>query len=103
MSAPIEPIKPSEVVEVKKKMLPYEVIECFNELIAEKWNGQSATIKQTEAANRIAEQMGVDTQHLYDRGYMDIEDIFRAAGWVVEYDKPGYNETYPAAFEFRKS
>ena len=98
-----EPIKPHEVVEAKKNTMPAEVIECFNELIAEKWNGRSATVKQSEAANRIADRMNVTTQYLYDHGYMDVEDVFRAAGWKVKYDKPAYNETFRATFEFRKS
>ncbi|HUS40049.1 MAG TPA: hypothetical protein VMX74_11390 [Pirellulales bacterium] len=97
-----EPIKPHEVVEAKKNAMPSEVIECFNELIAEKWNGRSATIKQSEAANRIAKRMNVDTQYLYASGFMDVEDVFRDVGWKVTYDKPGYNETYTATFEFRK-
>ena len=33
---------------------------------------------------------------------MDIESIYRADGWGVYYDKPGYNETYTATFEFTK-
>ena len=97
-----EPIKPHEVVEAKKNTMPAAVVECFNELIAEKWNGRSATVGQSEAAKRIAARMNVDTQHLYDHGYMDVEQIFEAAGWKVKYDKPGYNETYPATFEFSK-
>lgn len=31
-----------------------------------------------------------------DHGWLDLEDIYRDEGWTVEYDSPGYNETYEA-------
>ena len=35
-------------------------------------------------------------------GWLDVEGIYRKAGWDVEYDSPGYCEDYPATFKFRK-
>jgi hypothetical protein len=31
---------------------------------------------------------------------LDIEPIYREAGWIVEYDKPAYCENYDANFTF---
>lgn len=40
---------------------------------------------------------------MLDREHLDVEDVYRAAGWEVTYDKPGYNETYDATFTFRSA
>lgn len=93
-----EPIKPREVKENATK--PDEVIEGFNELIQKYWDGTRAKFRQVEAAELIANKMEVQTKLLFDNHYMDIEHIYEKAGWKVYYDRPGYNENYPATFEF---
>lgn len=97
-----EPIRPDEVVAKKSSSMPDEVITVFNELIAEKWNGHSSTILQSEAAECIAGVLDITTSQVYDRKLLDVEDIFRAIGWKVIYDKPGYCESYAATFEFKR-
>ncbi len=32
--------------------------------------------------------------------WLNVEELYRAQGWTVTYDKPGYNESYPATFTF---
>lgn len=98
----VQPIKPSQVVKKKKDGIPDYVIESFNELIAKHFDGSSSTIKQDEVMSVILSKMpeGSKRQDVYDNNWLDVEDIFRAAGWQVTYDKPGYNESYPATFEF---
>lgn len=39
---------------------------------------------------------------VFERGYLDIEETYRKAGWSVVYDKPGYNETYDAFYTFTR-
>jgi hypothetical protein len=46
--------------------------------------------------------MGVSRQEVFDNQWLDIEDIYREAGWKVSYDKPAYNETYKAYFTFSR-
>lgn len=96
----VEPITPDEVVAAKAKILPDEVIEVFNELIAKHWAGHSSKFKQSEAEEIIAARLAVHPKFLYQNNYMDVEDIYREQGWSVTYDKPGYNEMYEATYEF---
>lgn len=96
------PIKPSEVVDKKRKQLPDGVFDAFNELIAERWDGRSAVVLVGDAAIRIAAKLKIERSAVFDRGLLDVDDIYRKAGWRVEYDKPGYCETYEAKFTFRK-
>lgn len=100
----IEPIKPEDIVNEKTKVIPDEVLETFNEFIAEKWNGSSSTFKQKDLVKVIKEKLEIkdeDDKIIFDKHWLDVEDIFREAGWKVYYDKPAYNETYDATFEFK--
>lgn len=97
-----KPITPGEITPAKAASLPDNVIDVFNELIAAAWNGHHAIVKQKDAAREIASRMEVPVDHVYQRGWLDVEDIYRKAGWKVEYDKPAYCETYDATFTFKK-
>jgi hypothetical protein len=96
----VGPIKPSEVRALKTESIPEKVFEVFNALIAAAWDGRSATVRQDQALTRIAMALDVDTSQVFARHLLDIEESYRAAGWDVHYDKPGYNETYEATFRF---
>lgn len=96
------PIKPKEVQSRKYASLPEEVFEIFNRLILDDWNGHEATVYQRKAAKLIAKALNTSTKDVYDRRLLDIESVYRKAGWKVTYDKPGYCENYEAFFQFRK-
>ncbi len=95
----IEPIRPDEVVSLKATQIPDQVIGVFNTLIAENWKGDRAAIKQDLVMERL-ESLAIPRHLAFANHWLDVEDVYRAAGWVVEYDKPGYNEDYDAFFVF---
>jgi hypothetical protein len=99
-----KPISPDEVVGKKTQLIPDYVFEAFNEMIAKNWNGSSATIKITEAIAGVLSHapQGVTKELLFDNNYLDIEHSYQEVGWKVEFDKPGYNETYEAKYRFYK-
>lgn len=98
-----KPITPAEVVTAKAAALPDGVLETFNDLIAKKWNGYSATLKIGEVCKALRLKMnlteGVDA---LPGEWLDIEPVYRKAGWYCEFDKPGYNETYEGYYTFKK-
>jgi len=103
----VKPISPKALIEARKKpdFFPPEIIEAFNELIAKNFNGHSATVDQEEAQELAISKMAkngrkISSKDIYNNGWMDIEPLFRDNGWEVEYDKPGYNESYEAFFVF---
>ncbi len=98
----VQPIKPSEVILKKALFIPDEVIEAFNELIAKKWNGTLAIIKQNEIVELVGAKLSLDSVRPFDRNWLNVEDIFRDVGWMVVYDKPGFNEQYGATYTFTK-
>lgn len=94
----IVPIKPSEIGQAKLKFIPPEVIESFNELISINYTDGRAVVKQDEVVKLIGQKLSSETSFNYNM--LNVEESFRAAGWKVRYDTPGYNEDYEAFFEF---
>lgn len=98
----VKPITPEDVADEKLKYLPETVIDTWNRMIAQKWNGKCAVINQKEIIKALAAHNAVSDLTVWDLGWLEIEDIYRKAGWVVIYDKPAYYENYDATFEFTK-
>jgi len=97
------PILPEDIEGKWKNNLPDEVIHVFNELIVENWKPRkSATVTYLEAANRIASRLDIPVSLVYDKSYLEIEEVFREAGWDVEVDTPAINEAYEGYFVFSK-
>ncbi len=87
--------------QVKKKLgtaIPEAVIEAVNELlIANMDSDMDCTLKRGEVERAIKARMGVKE---VDMKWLDFEPVFRRAGWKVEYDRPGYNESYEGYWKF---
>lgn len=103
-----KPISPKEVAACKAKSFPAFVFEAFNELIASKYTMGRATVKQNDVIALILQKAnsGLDEDILtrgdiFDKGYLNVEEVYREQGWKVSYDKPAYNESYAAYFEFK--
>jgi hypothetical protein len=97
------PISPDEVVETKVATIPPEVFDVWNALIAKKWaSGGRATIMQSEIVKELCEVLKVERNKIFEMHWLDVEDAYRAQGWNVEYDRPGYCETYEASFIFTR-
>lgn len=97
----VQPIRPDQVGETKIIIFPDAVLESFNEIIAQNYcNGQSHFKKDDAVA--LMESKGLLRNEIYEKHWLDVEDVYRAAGWKVEYDQPAYCETYAATFTFIK-
>lgn len=97
-----QPISPKEVGKEKDSKIPTDVIDVFNEMIVETWDGTEAYVRQPDVVKRIAKKMKVSRNDIFENNWLDVEGVFRKAGWKVYYDKPGYCETYDASFKFSK-
>ena len=106
---PVEPISPKDVLGLKEKVIPFEVIEAFNEMIASKFDGRQSRFVQKDVVKLILKKFDeygnkdagrVGNKRVFDNDWLDVEPLYEKRGWNVEYDKPGYNETYDAMFIF---
>lgn len=93
-----KPITPDEAT----RIVPDTVIEVFNELIREKIHNKTALIKQDEVVVRVCERTGVERHTIFQNGWLDVEPIFRAAGWHVEFEKADYTGLSESFFTFKK-
>jgi hypothetical protein len=96
------PIRPDEVGQQQRSIIPEVVFDTINELIAVNWDGRSAVVKQEELVARICSRLGCLKDDVFKRKLLNFEEAYRAEGWSVDYDKPGYNETYSATFTFHR-
>ncbi|ETX13554.1 hypothetical protein OCH239_09755 [Roseivivax halodurans JCM 10272] len=100
----IAPITPDEVA-TGAGAVPDVVLAAFNGLLAERARNGRSRFTQNEVIARIQEGVEaagskISRQEIFAKHYLDVESIYRAAGWQVRYDAPGYNESYEAFFEF---
>jgi len=95
--------------ECKEKALPDFVIKSVNKCIQENYRKDSFVIYQDDLVKEIIkhidsdESYNIKKQMIFNNHWLDIEETYREAGWEVEYNKPGYNEGYPAYFKFSKA
>ena len=100
MSPPIgRPIKPSEIGDATKAVIPPFVFDAFNALIALHWNCGCAEFKLSEARKEVKDRSPEKSDD-FPSGWLNVEEAYRADGWKVTFDRPGYNESYPATFTF---
>lgn len=93
----IQPITPEQAIKNKINHIPREVIEAFNKHITMNFDGKRATVVQKDVVATIKSLMKID--HI-DFSWLNVEKIYEQNGWIVKYDKPGYNESYDAFFVF---
>lgn len=119
------PISPTQALEMKISAIPAFIFDIVNEQLATEYSGSRTIIKLNDVMNAVTERMstmpeyaklfppgeglGADDRsskhptarkHVFAARWMDFEDAYRAAGWLVNFDKPGYNESYDAFYEF---
>jgi len=99
----VRPIAPDEVKAKKETSVPGEAIESFNELLIKNSSigVDSIIIVQSDVVELMMKK-GLNRGDIFTNHWLDVEDIYRAVGWHVEYDKPGYNERYDARFIFER-
>jgi len=101
MASKVKPIKPGDVEKLRAVSIPDVVLEVFNAMIAKKWNGSYAVVKQDDVM-AVLEEKGLARKEVYENHWLDVEDSYRMSGWKVFYDKPAYCESYDAYFKFSK-
>jgi hypothetical protein len=102
---PVKPISPKEADEKQIANIPDFIIEAANELIASNiGDSNSVDIYQKDIVELALKKApeGMTSSEIFKKKWMDIESLFRKAGWTVRYDKPAYCESYEPYFTFTK-
>lgn len=101
----VKPVSPDEVD--FKRNIPDIVVKAFNTLIKKYWDGRQAIVKQPVVIDEIMKGFRdagapIERQVIWDEHYLDVEPLFRKAGWKVMYDKPAMDDNYDAYWKFQK-
>lgn len=99
----INPISPNDVQACMNGLIPDAVIEIFNEAIVAKFDGTSARVTVESVVPVICERLGCARNRVFDSHWLDIEDIFKKAGWSVEWHKAPYYSMSPSYWIFTKT
>ena len=93
------PISPEDIPEKKAEVIPPFVYDVFNDLIAQNYTNHCAKVYQKDVVKKITEKTEGKPWPIE---WLNVEEVYRARGWKVYYDRPGYYESYDAYFEFTK-
>lgn len=91
------PISPNDL---PPQAIPDEVIEAFDYLIRENWIGKEAKVYQKDILRILVDKLQIESSEILDRRLLDVESLYEAVGWQVEYHKPMYDENFDAYFLF---
>ena len=96
-------LSPKEAESLREQgfSIPPEVLEAVNDLIVTKPSNYF-TLKISTVKEAIANKMGIPQAEI-EAHWLDFEPVYRAAGWKVYYDRPGYNESYEGFYKFDKA
>lgn len=106
----VRPIRPGEVAVKAQSLLPDFVVEVVNDLIIRAFAksggtkagdrvhiGQYLIVEALKIAAGIPKEDRLTSDQM---AWLNFEEVFRAQGWKIEYDRPGYNEDYEPIFTF---
>ena len=88
-------------VELKIANIPDFVIDAVNELLARNFINGTATFNQDDVIVAIQKRQDIERHIIFNKKYLDFEDLFREQGWDVTYHKGAYYETWTPFFVFK--
>jgi hypothetical protein len=102
MKKTVKPISPEEIIDKLEDIIHPAIIQAVNKLLKSKFRGGYVTIKQKDI---VEEAMKIDStllrKDIFENHWMDFEKVYKKYGWIVTYDRPGYNESYEPSYEFK--
>jgi hypothetical protein len=102
----VKPISPIDAKKDAKSNIPDWVVTGINNAISANYRKAGFSILQSEIVRFILKESpntakAAWKKKIFDNGWMDFEPLFENVGWVIKYDKPGFNESYEPSFEFK--
>lgn len=97
----MNPITPEEAAAGQLAQVPPEVIDVFNVLIAENFDGRCARIDQNDVIRAILNrEIAATASEVFGRRLLDVEHVYAASGWIVWCDKPALGKIGATYFVF---
>lgn len=97
-------ITPAEAhMSAEWREFPDFVVDAFNGCIQDSHSQGTVQVMQEEVIMRMMSlNPELKRQEIFDKHYLDVENLYRRAGWTVTYIKPAYSDPNPEAYwEFK--
>lgn len=111
----IKPASPSDITSIKIGLIPKELIELINSMLASAAvknhsNKFECTIYQDEIVETFTAILnrnesvtfGGTVPALFNMEWLNFESLYEEQGWKVTYEKPAYNESGRPFFTFEE-
>lgn len=96
----VQPLSPDRLVTPKAFQIPNIVIMVVNKLINENWDGHLSRVWQSDIIINIGRLTGIDKESILRNRWLNVEPLYREAGYKVNYIAPNPGEKGDAYFEF---
>jgi len=96
---PVEPISPAEC-RAAKSSIPDLVFEEVNRLLVERAADPRRIVIFQKELLAACVRRGLVSETIFSSRWLDFEPYYRKKGWRVEYNSPGYNESFEASWVF---
>lgn len=100
----VKALSKEEVIKLQVSRIPGEVIEAVNKLLTENYepNTGTASIFQDDILNLLSSPAygNHSRRDVFDKHWLDFEDIYREKGWKVTYVKATYDDEFASYFKF---
>lgn len=97
---PRMPFSPAEALEAKIESIPDVVIDIFNSLISQHYNGNGASSFYKRIAADKIEQSGLSKIFVIDLDFWCIQEIYAAAGWEAKCIDVGGPDAYDHSYKY---
>lgn len=81
----MNPISPEECIAAQYTIVPEWVIDLFNDLITQKWDGTKSVISEKYVEESINSK-GYSFNKARNGGMLKIEPLYARKGWNVRFD-----------------
>ena len=97
----IKPVRPEDVFKQEEHTIHPSMIRAIN-LFLTRFDGNQTTITVEELVEQFLKfEPSWTRDMIWDKKQLGFEGLYKASGWDVVYEKPGYNENYTPFFVFK--
>lgn len=95
----VKPITPQEASNEAK--IPDFVIIGINNAIKNNFIKSGFRITQDEIISEIQKISDTERNTIFDKHWLDIEELYKDYGWIVTYESPDRDENFKPYFQFK--
>lgn len=96
----VQPLPANQINSSKPYEIPELVIVLVNNMLKEAWDRGSAILHTKDIMQKLKLAFDKTEKEILEMHWLDIEPIYRKAGYNVEYVKPAYGEQGEPYFKF---